>query len=504
VKSRCQEISNWHRLDQAGFENVSLLPRVKRVVVEIFPAAIVVFVIWGLAVLKSPDWGYYVTIAVTPFGMFAAFALLSLGGLSLLVSSLLAGLMIGVGALRFFRPSHGEHWQRMPGAMMALLVFGAYSIFSAIILVRIFAGDFRVFSLSRSVEGVRIDPNFGSITVPLAPGGSNISQTFYLVLACGFFVVLYDFLRRRGAIAGENALRIAAVVNIVLGFLDLLGFDSLMAPIRTATYTLANEQMMGGFERIIGGFSEPSSFGTASAIFFAYFTSAFFHSHKLKDLFPALLNAFFVIASFAATGMFAAFMVCLVLLFRGRVVFYGRHSRDFVLIAAAMGLIGLAAVALIMALTPLPDVIADVFDRMILSKADSMSGLERKAWAEGGIHAFVQTWGLGAGVGSLRSNGLIPVMLGSVGIPGTVAYFVFIWLSVGRSAPVSDLVMRRVYLSARLGVVAKLSADFLSSTVPDPGLITMTLAATALVARQSALARQPVREASDLGLQPSR
>ena len=367
--------------------------------------------------------------------------------------------------------------------------------------MRIFAGEFRVFSLSRSIEGARIDPAFASITVPLSPGSSNISQTFYVVLACGFFIVFCDFLRRRGPIAGESALRIAAFVNIVLGIIDMAQLDAVLAPFRTAAYTLANEQTMAGFPRVIGGFSEPSSFGTASAVFFAYFTSAYFQSRTMRDALPAVLSGFFVIVSFAATGIFAMGVACLILGFRARSVLRGGQSKDFLLLFSAITFVLVAIVALLVATTPLVDIAYNTFDRLVLAKADSMSGLERRAWAEGGLLAFRETWGLGAGVGSLRSNGMLPVFLGSVGIPGTLAYIVFLWYSVGLSAPVSDPVMRRIYLSARLGVVAKLSADFLSSTVPDPGLLLMAVAATALIAREKA--RRPVHLAGSTQVQGS-
>ena len=67
-----------------------------------------------------------------------------------------------------------------------------------------------------------------------------------------------------------------------------------------------------------------------------------------------------------------------------------------------------------------------VISRLILEKSDSKSGVERLAWAMGGLEALRDSWGLGVGMGSIRGNGLVFVALGSVGIAGTLCLGVFL------------------------------------------------------------------------------
>ncbi|RMH38543.1 MAG: hypothetical protein D6688_14900 [Alphaproteobacteria bacterium] len=144
--------------------------------------------------------------------------------------------------------------------------------------------------------------------------------------------------------------------------------------------------------------------------------------------------------------------------------------------------LAVAATSLALAVTPLLSVMAETFQDLVLSKPQSLSGLERKAWALSGFRTFVETFGLGAGLGSIRSNGLVPVLLGSVGLPGTLLFAGFAWTALAGSARGLSGLRRRVLLSARLGGLAQLAAMFLSGTTPDPGLFLVTMAAMASVA----------------------
>ncbi len=419
-----------------------------------------------------------------PFGMFAIISLPSVGGLSLLAASVLAALSIGLALLGYLLAPRG--FGAAVGFSRAAIwygLFAAYSVVSAFFLVRLFAGDFLVVPLSRDALGVPIDVRFPTLVAALAPGTSNISQTFYILLGFFFFLVLVAWCRRNGLEAAERAFRIAAVLNAVLGLLDLLALDALLDFVRTANYSLANEQGILTFQRIIGGFPEPSAFGTASATFFAYFASAWMFDRRRGNAVPALANGLCVMLSFAATGYLATGIVVIILIWRCRVLLLRPQERSDLLYALGAIGAGTAILCVSLLVTPLGGILQDLIDSLFLGKSESVSGLERATWARYGLIAFFETWGLGAGVGSIRSNGLIPVLLGSVGWPGTLFFLLFVISALG-FAPAGKDRNSLIFANARLAALAQLSAAFVSGTVPDLGLIFVTVMALAAAAKQ--------------------
>jgi hypothetical protein len=100
----------------------------------------------------------------------------------------------------------------------------------------------------------------------------------------------------------------------------------------------------------------------------------------------------------------------------------------------------------------------------------------------GGLEALQQSMGLGVGAGALRSNGLLFVLLGSVGIPGTAAFCAFLILAFGgRAIPGQEDTLA----AARLAAMAALVSLMLSATVPDPGVPLIFLAALAVATRRN-------------------
>ena len=92
-------------------------------------------------------------------------------------------------------------------------------------------------------------------------------------------------------------------------------------------------------------------------------------------------------------------------------------SRSFAhhLVIAMAGLIIVICLAVL--LTPAETFVARMLDTLLFSKSGSMSGLERAAWAKSGLDAFIETYGLGAGAGSLRSNGFATVSYTHLTLP---------------------------------------------------------------------------------------
>ncbi|WP_226781562.1 hypothetical protein [Oceaniglobus trochenteri] len=449
------------------------------------------FVAMGLCAMGGMHRLLMFLCAMMPFGMLAVVGLPAVGGLSLLAVNLSAAALVAGGVLILLsRLMRGQAIAIAP-ATFALLAFALYAVFSATVLVRLFAGETMVFALSRGAVGVKVSTQFSWGKVWLGPSSSNISQTFYVLLACGFFIVASQILCRRGAAFGARCFALAAGVNLALGLLDLAALDPLLSVVRTASYSLANEASVRGIPRVIGGFSEAASFGSASAMFCGYFASAWTGSRRLRDGVLALGNGAFAMLALSSTGIVALAVVVMVLTPRLILGMPQRIAPRHVLAGALALAAGALAVAAVLTLTDAPAMISSVIDDLILDKSGSSSGIERTAWAMGGLEALRDTWGLGAGTGSLRSNGLPFVLLGSVGIIGTACFVVFLWLAFGgRAAPGQAATLA----AARVGALAVIVSMLLAATVPDPGVPLIFLAALAIAARQP----QPVAPALPL------
>lgn len=421
--------------------------------------------------------------AMMPFGMLAVLGLPAVGGLSILAVNATAAALVGGGGLVLLSRLLRGQSIRIAPATLALLGFAIYAVFSATVLVRLFSGEMMVFALSREAVGVRVSTDFAWAKVWLGPSSSNISQTFYVLLACGFFVVATDVLRQKGAAFGARCLALAATVNVGLGLLDLAALDQLLAPVRTASYSLANSASVHGIPRVIGGFSEAASFGSASAMFFGYFASAWLYSHRLRDCILALGNGALAMMALSSTGIIALTIVVAALTPRLISTMPKRLKRDNLFIGA-VGLAGTAILAsVILMFTDAPQTITSIANNLIFDKSTSASGQERAAWALGGLEALRDSWGLGVGTGSLRANGLVFVMLGSVGIIGTALFVAFLWLTFSGRANTSG---QHVLSSTRIGALAVLVSMLLAATVPDPGIQLIFLAAMATAAKQPA------------------
>jgi len=457
----------------------------------VFPASIVPIALWLFLSLRSADNGIPMTLAMLPFGMFAA---VQIGSLSILSLQLMAMLTIGLLMLRWLRLGAALPQSLSHPASLFLMAYAAYALFSATILVRIFAGNFLVFPMNVTVTGTVVSLFFPSTMQPLTPGMSNLAQSLYILLSCGFFIASLGVYLRRSPRLGEAGLVAAASLNVALGLLDMVGLDPLLSAIRTADYSLANQQSTGGFARIIGGFSEASAYGAASAAFFAYFMMSFLVGRRPLHGFLAVANFATTVLSLSSSGLGAMSAACLMILLHLGVFFGRGMSREFgqwFVISVAVGLVAATVTLLVPGVT---ETAAEILDQLVFSKSDSLSGLERNAWSQAGFDAFVQTWGLGAGVGSLRANGLASVILGSVGIPGAIALTGFLFIAIGRAPVFADADDRRMFYAARVVALTQLAALAMAGTTPNPNILLITATAIATAARWRAM-RAPEQDA---------
>jgi hypothetical protein len=453
---------------------------------ELTPIGILILAIWALCAYRGILYAFECTLCMLPFGMASVVNLPAVGGMSLMAGSVCAALTIVLYVLQLINQRHDRVGIHIPNGGLPLIALGLYGIISATINVRLFAGDIRVFSLDRSATGSG-DGIYGRL-VPLQPNSGNISQTFYLLLSIAFFFVAFEILRKHGTQLLHRSLQLVALIHLCLAALDACALDSLLAPLRTANYELLSHHTIAGFPRVIGGFAEASAFGSFSTILCTYFAFDWIHRQSKRSALLACLLSVCIIASFSSTAYAGAFVLCAwltaKLLYRLSI---GQLSKTFALSGLGLCcLFGLAGLALLI-LSPVGESVNTVFSNLILDKAGSDSGQERGAWALSGFHTFIDTYGLGAGIGSIRSNGWASVYAGSVGMPGTACLLTFLYIILSsRNDTDSDVF---IYPSAaRAAIVINIVMRLLSSTTPDLGILMMSFAACCLTTQTKSIA----------------
>ncbi len=457
---------------------------------EVTIVGIVMLALWCVALLRGVSGATFYTLSLIPFGTAAALNLTSVGGLSVLGLQIAAALTTGA-ALVAHATNPARRPVNLPPAAIFMLLLCLYGAVSAYFLPRLFFHQFHVIYLGIALEGVRVSDFFYTLLNPIAPTTSNISQPAYLFGSTAFFLVLIWMARVRGPDFLTRALALAAIIHIVLGVLDSLRLEALLSFIRTAHYALNPTVELGGFKRIIGGFSEASSYGAVSVAFAVYFSSLYLDRSSARIGALAGLCIFFSIAALSSTGTFGLALMAMLLAIRGlRDVWLRRISRERIISRAIIVIVGALVALFSLLATPVGVIASDILETLIFSKGTSLSGMERAFWAEQGFRTFWDSYGLGAGLGSVRANGLPSVLLANVGLPGAVLFLGFLWYAFlqqlgfnpGRTVAASA---HWAHLRASFAAaMVMLGMQAVSSTTLDPGILFFTFAAIAIVARE--------------------
>lgn len=450
---------------------------------EISPIAVVVGA--GLLLL-----GYHLRapILVALFGSFAfgstAIAILpALGGATVLLSIPFAGLLIASAACRrsFWRDLNqlfALHW--MPATMSVLL---AYSVLSALIFPRLFAGQATVFVPSRGAV----------VETVLMPVSGNLNQAGYFCIGIlTFFAVAVLLLRQDSFRSVKVAFLTFAILHSALGLIDLIGKTAgaphLLTPLRTAGYTMLVDVQVEGFWRIVGGYSEASTFGAASLIALAFAFSYWraTGSRPMLLLWSLLLLLLVLSTSTTAYAGLAILLLILGLSCLWRLSTGGLTGRDMALmVAAGFGLATLLGGYLFGdgRLDPL----AQLFKTTLLEKSTSTSAAERFYWNQKSWMAFLDTYGLGVGLGSSRASGSFIAILSQLGIAGSLLFGLIFLQFAGRPwrAPPgpADAELAALCGALRAAGGAIIVANAFSSGGADPGMMFYIAAAGLLVGR---------------------
>jgi len=448
----------------------------RRMTVEVIGIVAILIGFWSI--YREPSFIIYVFVCSTLLGAAAGLILDSLGGASVSPAHLLLGFLVyrllsdpemAREAFRSVQPGRPGFW---------LLVTVLYSIATAYLMPRLFAGQTFVFPVRAQ----------NAYTEPLEPATSNLTQSVYFIgnLVC-FLVMSGVAATRAGTKILLHAALAAAVLNLIFAALDLLTYSTgtaeLFSIIRNANYTIYADDQSAGLKRIIGSFSESSSFGSMTLGYFALTLRLW-----LLGLYPrftfavallSLLALLFATSTTAYVGLiiYLAFLYCeiLVRLLSGRAT---RQMRMFMFGTPVLLAIVVFAIALSDSGWERFQNLADLF---IFNKLNTASGEERSAWNRQALQSFFDTFGFGIGNGSTRASSFLVAALASLGLVGAILFALFmvnVFLIADKKGSLNPL-DHALRLGAKSACLAWLISNSISNSQIDLGLAFYIFAAIA-------------------------
>jgi hypothetical protein len=366
-----------------------------------------------------------------------------------------------------------------PGFWLACLV--VYGILTGIFMPRLLAGSTQIIAL-----GVSEYADTGS-TVPLGPVSSNFTQAVYMTgnLVC-FMITVTIASTRRGFVTLTGALIAYAAVNAALALLDVAtystGTQAMLEFMRNAQYTLHNEEEVSGLKRIVGSFPEASAFSRATLGALGFTGTLFLCGYRptLTGML-ALTSLALVVLSTSSTGL-AGTPPVLVMLYATAIMRGGFHPDKRPYGSAAIMCAPLLVAALVLAVLlndKASEIIRNYFDILIFSKSGSDSGVARGAWNEYALRNFLDSYGLGVGLGTNRTSSFPLALLSNVGIPGTLFYLMFIATAFFGRRGAPRTFPSDVRLAARNACLALIVADCFAAPTVNQDLIFYLLAGLA-------------------------
>jgi hypothetical protein len=122
-------------------------------------------------------------------------------------------------------------------------------------------------------------------------------------------------------------------------------------------------------------------------------------------------------------------------------------------------------------------VIHDYLDNLIFSKSDSTSGIERQSWNTIAWQNFFDSYGLGLGLGTVRTSSFPLALLSNVGLPGAIFYVLFVIVAFGRQRGTPRTYTSDVRLAARNACLGLIIGDIFAAPTVDQGLLFYVFAA---------------------------
>jgi hypothetical protein len=450
----------------------------------------------GLVFLVRPmSFAMPVFFVATLLGAAAAITLPSMGSANIPPAHLLLGFL----ALNLIRSREGFSQAAkeliFPRPGFWLLLVTIYVIFSAIFMPRLFAGLTYVYSVARTDAGP------GILLVPLGPVSGNITQTIYFIGSFACFLIFATFMRQPGAFrTAASAGLTCGIANLVFGALDLATFYSgtteYMAFLRNASYRMLNDAEVMGFKRLVGSFPEASAYAYATLGMFAFSGKLWLRGVYDGVCGPVAVLSLAALAFSTSTTAYAGLGACVALFGVTSVIAVLRgpapaNTLLFVVLSPVLAALFLMWLALH---DEIWITVTTLVEKTLFTKLGTDSGVTRIAWNRQAFVNFSDTYGLGAGVGSVRASSFVAAIFGSIGIFGFVTYGAFLWQTTARlQKPLADDVDDAVRAAARSACFGLMVAASIAGSFIDLGLSFFAFAAVATAQPAQHLATQPIR-----------
>jgi hypothetical protein len=369
---------------------------------------------------------------------------------------------------------------KFPEPAFWLLCMVLYGLITGLAMPRLLSGSMPIIPLGTSEYAET------GYTVPLSPVSGNLTQGIYLVGDLVCFTLTVAIGSTQAGFASIAAGLVAfAIGNVVFAFIDLGTYLTstqwLLEFIRNASYSMHVDENVAGLKRIVGSFTEASAFAgaTLGALGFTGTLWLCGRQSRLMGML-SLVSLVLVVLSTSSTGVAGTppllFILYITALRRSGVDFRSPVRAIFLLCAPLIIVIVGLAIELD---DDLSKPIRDYLDIVIFSKSSSGSAIERGMWNTFALDNFLGSYGLGVGLGTVRTSSFPVALLSNVGIPGTIFYLLFAAsVFLQRRGP-SGTYVADIRLAARNSCLSMMIGGMLIGTTVDQGLLFFVLAGTA-------------------------
>lgn len=454
------------------------------------PLGVFILFLGVMSLLRGPAFAMYSFVISTLLG---SAAVITYDNLTIQP----AHMMLGFIMLTLVTQRQYRHWMyqgvSFPLAGFWLLCTMLYGVIGAFLLPRVLGGITYVNAIGASAAG------FSYYPVPLGPTSGNFTQSVYFIADVLCFLMCYSYARTvDGFLVITRAFILYCIGNIAFAFIDLATFWTgtgyLLQFIRNSTYVLHTETVVQGLKRIIGSFTEASSFANAALGALGFCGRLWLFGVQSRLMFVLSTVTLGLLVFSTATTGYAVLPFVLLYLYAAAAyeMTQGRATRQvsaFLFISPL--LIAIVAVA-IMLQPGIIQAISDLMDMLIFDKATSQSGIERASMNAFAMRNFFDTYGIGTGIGSVRASSFFVAVLASLGVFGAITYGLFLFKVLIKPRSQLNDIRATIGSAARAACFALLCGSIVSGTLIDLGLPFFILAGLACAVPQRSYARLPL------------
>jgi hypothetical protein len=438
-------------------------------------ASLVTPIVCLAGLLASTTGAIYWQLAFCLFGAASALQLTALGNATITPGPLFLPFLL----FRAWTENHRQGYlSRVPRSGVWLGMAVLFGVLTAMYVPRALEGTLQIMTVDMS-SGSTI-----AALYPLHPVSGNITQSGYAVGHLLAFVAFHALLARPGRMDHfRNAVLLLAALDVAAALINLaefhLGFPPVLQYVRTAYALFGAYRGAGGLMRIHGTFPETSAFCTFTLPLFAFTFRLWMDRVRPMysgSLATALLALLLLSTSTTAYVGLALYIAMLTFSLTHHAYLRGVVPRLGLLVAGTLLALVLFG-SLFVLETAIGQRMLDYFDVTVINKLASSSGQERSRWNAQAWLNFLDTFGLGVGLGSARASSLPLVLLSNLGLLGTLCFCAF--LRDVLKEPARTEYANPTRDASRQAVLGAVAAGIVSATVFDLGIAFYAFSAAA-------------------------